>query len=108
MTDEIIIGKCKCGGYGQVFNAETEHEMGRCHDSLPVVKERSKCYSLISKQQLQIEDLLNEVSDFKDSISKVRLLLVCIGGPLNDNKLGYSKEQRAVFSKILDILGDDA
>jgi hypothetical protein len=27
--------------------------------------------------------------------------MICIGGPLNDNKLGYSHEQQQVFQRIL-------
>lgn len=30
-------------------------------------------------------------------------MIYCIGGPLNDNKKGYTKEQMADFSKIADL-----
>jgi hypothetical protein len=30
--------------------------------------------------------------------------MICIGGPLNDNKLGYSKEQLVTFQKMLDVI----
>lgn len=29
--DTIVIATCKCGGYGQCFNAEAEAETGVCH-----------------------------------------------------------------------------
>lgn len=27
----IVIGPCKCGGYGQVFDEQAEAETGMCH-----------------------------------------------------------------------------
>ena len=32
--EHIVIGPCKCGGYGQVYDEATEKEMGRCHSDL--------------------------------------------------------------------------
>jgi len=29
-----VVGRCKCGAYGVVFNEETEAKLGRCHDSI--------------------------------------------------------------------------
>ena len=29
--ETIAIGPCKCGGYGQVFNEQTEERIGVCH-----------------------------------------------------------------------------
>lgn len=32
--ETISIGPCKCGGYGQVYDSETEQRLGRCHTTL--------------------------------------------------------------------------
>lgn len=32
--ETISIGPCKCGGYGQVYDSETEQRRGRCHTTL--------------------------------------------------------------------------
>lgn len=29
--EPIVIGPCKCGGYGQCHDAQAERETGRCH-----------------------------------------------------------------------------
>lgn len=43
--EQIHIGPCKCGGYGQVYNEAAEKELGKCHSDLKVIeaeKEQSK------------------------------------------------------------------
>lgn len=37
----------------------------------------------------------------KQALRDIEMMLVCIGGPLNDNLLGYSLEQRKLFHDIL-------
>lgn len=61
---------------------------------------------LIARQSKQIEELRDVVVDLKERITTARRLIFCIGGPLNDNLLGYSKEQRTTFRMIADELGD--
>jgi hypothetical protein len=34
-NETVVIGPCKCGGYGQVYNEQAEAELGRCHDDKP-------------------------------------------------------------------------
>lgn len=34
---QIVIGPCKCGGYGITYDEKTESELGRCHDDLESV-----------------------------------------------------------------------
>ena len=61
---------------------------------------------LIARQAKKIEELRDEVADMKERIKRARLPIYCIGGPLNDNKLGYTREQMVTFSRIADELGD--
>lgn len=61
---------------------------------------------VIARQAQKIIELEDAITDLQDRIGKARLPMICIGGPLNDNKLGFSKEQRAVFHRIDSELGD--
>lgn len=61
---------------------------------------------LIVRQAKQIEELRDEVDDLKERARRARLHIYRIGGPLNDNKLGYSKPQMVTFARIADELGD--
>lgn len=62
---------------------------------------------LIARQSKQLEELRDEVADLKERARRARLHIYCIGGPLNDNKLGYSNQQMVTFARIADELGDD-
>lgn len=62
---------------------------------------------LIARQAKQLEELRDEVADLSDRIRKARMHIYCIGGPLNDNKLGYSRQQMVTFQRIADELGDE-
>jgi len=55
---------------------------------------------LITKQQLEIESLKSENEFLRKSHDNIFNIIYCIGGPLNDNKLGYTKEQMMDFVKI--------
>lgn len=61
---------------------------------------------LIARQSKQLEELRDEVTVLKERISRALMHIYCIGGPLNDDKLGYSKPQMVTFSRIADELGD--
>lgn len=61
---------------------------------------------LIARQAKQIEELRDEVADLKCRSRKAFSHIYCIGGPLNDNKLGYSKPQMVTFVRIAEELGD--
>lgn len=60
----------------------------------------------IAKQAIKIDELESSLFDLQDRIKKAKLHMVCIGGPLNDNKLQFNKEQRKVFHSILQELED--
>ncbi len=55
---------------------------------------------LIARQAKEIAELRDVVADLEDRAEKALLHMICIGGPLNDNRLLFTKEQRAVFHRI--------
>ena len=61
---------------------------------------------LIARQAKQLEELRDEVADLKERARRARLHIYCIGGPLNDNKLGYTRAQLVTFARIVEELGD--
>ena len=60
---------------------------------------------LITKQQLEIEHFKNELVEKIEMIRQVGSILYCIGGPLNDNKDGFKREQLHTFWRIKEALG---
>ena len=58
---------------------------------------------LIAKQQLEIEHLKEKVAIADKCRKKLHMVIFCIGGPLNDNKYRYTKEQLWPFAQIVDI-----
>ena len=61
---------------------------------------------LIARQAKHLEELRDEVAGLKERAMRARLHIYCVGGPLNDNKLGYTREQMVTFARIADELGD--
>lgn len=61
---------------------------------------------LIARQAKQLEELRDELADLKERERRARLHIYCIGGPLNDNKLGYTRAQMVTFARIADELGN--
>ncbi len=59
---------------------------------------------LIVKQALKLEKLKAELAEYKFAEKEINALMVCIGGPLNDNKLGYTAEQLKPFQAIARLL----
>lgn len=56
---------------------------------------------IISLQAKEIIELRHELEKMKGAISRAIRHMVCIGGPLNDNKLRYSPQQLVTFQRIL-------
>jgi len=56
---------------------------------------------LIVKQALKIENLEQNLKVHEEKLNNIRSVMVCIGGPLNDNRLKYSPKQLKVFGTIL-------
>jgi hypothetical protein len=55
---------------------------------------------LIAQQALLIDRLRQEIADCKSDMAEISMILCCIGGPLNDNVLGYSADQRKPLHRI--------
>lgn len=62
---------------------------------------------LIARQAKYLEELRDKNRDLKERARKAKLHIVCIGGPLNDNKLQFTREQMGTFQRILDALEVD-
>ncbi len=59
---------------------------------------------MLAMQARKIMEYEAEIAQYIDRLKRIRLQLICIGAPLNDNFLQYSKEQLKPFGKIQDIL----
>lgn len=55
---------------------------------------------LITKQQLEIEKLEEANRAYEDALHNIHLMLISIGGPLNDNYHQYSTNQLVIFRAI--------
>jgi len=62
---------------------------------------------LIVRQAKQIEELRDDVDELRERVRRAKSIIYCIGGPLNDNKLGYTKQQMVTFVRLADELGED-
>lgn len=60
--------------------------------------------ALIAEQQLLIREQKKELIAWRKSGENIRTIIYCVGGPLNDNKLNYTREQMGDFQKIVDEL----
>ena len=63
-----------------------------------------KTDGLIASQAKQIYILEKLCNQYLENVRKVNKMLYCIGGPLNDNKLKYTKEQLQIFFLIQETL----
>jgi len=59
---------------------------------------------IIAEQAKALFKAERRVEELEDSMRQIRLKLICIGGPLNDNVLGYSNEQLRIFRAISNII----
>lgn len=55
---------------------------------------------LTAQQALELATVKEENADLKDRLDKIHMMLVCIGGPLNDNVLGFNEAQRRLLHRI--------
>lgn len=61
---------------------------------------------VIAKQAMKIMVQKKQIKTLCKCLSDIQMMLVCVGGPLNDNVLKYSNAQLVPFQKILDIVED--
>ncbi len=59
---------------------------------------------LIAQQARRIADLEEIEAEYRKVQDDIRGIIYCIGGPLNDNKLGYTAAQMVTFSEIIEAL----
>ena len=64
----------------------------------------TKDSQVIADQARQIFVFESLLDQYLKNVRKVNNMLYCIGGPLNDNKLGYTKEQMQIFFHIQETL----
>lgn len=62
---------------------------------------------LTAQQALEIANLKAELEICKACMREITMILCCIGGPLNDNVLGYSKEQLGPLHRINNLAETD-
>jgi len=61
---------------------------------------------IIAAQAREIIGLRGEMREMRNAMNRVVIQIVCVGGPLNDNKLHYTPQQLVIFKKIVDELED--
>ena len=59
---------------------------------------------LVARQARRIAELEDESALYHAASTAIRRYIVGVGGPLNDNKLGYTNEQLSTFHAILATL----
>lgn len=57
----------------------------------------------IAAQAQEMVSLRAEVEELRNRQKEIHNLLYCIGGPLNDNVLGYTKQQLRVLFRIAEL-----
>ena len=61
---------------------------------------------LIAKQAKDIFEKDQYINELEGALKSIRINLVCIGGPLNDNVKNYSPEQLKLFFHFDHIIND--
>ncbi len=59
--------------------------------------------NLAAEQALKISQLEADNARLTENARQIKLELVCIGGPLNDNKLRYTREQLVPLARIAEL-----
>jgi hypothetical protein len=55
---------------------------------------------LVAKQALRIAELEDDLADREARLRDIHMTCVCIGGPLNDNVLGYTAKQLGPWRRV--------
>ena len=76
------------------------------YPKLSVSQETAYCQQIAS-QAMKITLLENKISQYRENTKQVLMLIGGIGGPLNDNKLKFSRDQMKLFLKIEEIINEE-
>ena len=57
---------------------------------------------LIYEQAMKISKMEKQIRDYNSRLVRIHNICCCIGGPLNDNKLDYTREQMGDFFAIVE------
>lgn len=68
---------------------------------MTTIDELSKRDKLIAAQQLEISEMKERLANIKEDANAICLSIICIGGPLNDNKKRYTREQQSDWHRVL-------
>ena len=55
---------------------------------------------LIAQQALKIAELEEYMEYYEHMTAEIHGIIFCVGGPLNDNRLGYTPSQMVPFDQI--------
>lgn len=61
---------------------------------------------IIANQVRKIEELSETNILYEKSLRNIKMMLVSVGAPLNDNFLNYSNEQLKIFFEIVDEINN--
>jgi len=80
----------------QIGNAEP------CRDTFIASAERqvSNAMELLGRSVIDRDKAISDNESLREVMADIRLSLVCIGGPLNDNKCQYNGSQLRIFHEI--------
>jgi len=59
---------------------------------------------LIGKQQFEIDNLRTRIKSLETCVHDIKVQMICVGGPLNDNFLKYTKEQSYIFYRFQELI----
>lgn len=120
MNDQVVIGPCKCGGYGQVFDLETERELGMCHRNITscLTNKFTKTYwyapphggYIVSATDDEIHrgmytSMADETIDAEERAANARLITTSCSKAFDLHKMGFN-DVISIIGKLPDILGD--
>ena len=62
---------------------------------------------VIAKQARTIANLEESLTSLREAVEDVKMMMVCIGGPLNDNVLEFTSDQRKLIFRMFYALGGE-
>ncbi len=103
----IVKVKGKSGGVSvnHVFDRQAG-STGPSSDTFIATAERqvSNAMGLLGKAIIDRDKVLDENSALREALEGIEKIMVCIGGPLNDNKQMYSDSQLKLFREFQEII----